>query len=72
MFFRFADVCHTSRSPFAAPARSVDVVFSENAVICNLHTPTGALRGKDPELHFQILKDSNYSVANIGITANLW
>jgi hypothetical protein len=47
----------------------VNVVFSSNAVICNLHEYS---RTKHPELHFQIIKDSNYSVANVEISANLW
>ena len=66
--FRFAD---TRRCLPPPASRSVDVVFSENAIICNLNLH-GKMRGKDPELHFQIMKDSNYSVANVGISANMW
>jgi len=50
-------------------SRSVEVVFSDNAVICNVASSDPK---KHPELHFQIIKDSNYSVANVEISANLW
>jgi hypothetical protein len=53
----------------ACSSCSVDVVFSENAIICNVDSKDPK---KPPELHFQILKDSNYSVANVEISANLW
>jgi hypothetical protein len=67
---RFGSLTRAAAYPPPA-SRSVDVVFSENAIICNLNLH-GKMRGKDPELHFQIMKDSNYSVANVGISANMW